>query len=77
MKNHQIELMTRENVTWVIDTTQGRLIGKSETGFPLYEFWIGNPPDRFNSTTYNLFVAVCDFAVTCGYLRRIASYAVA
>lgn len=65
-------ILTREGITWSL-TNRGEIIGRNERDFPQYQFWAFNPP-AVDDKNHAIFVAVCDFAVACGMLRKLHVY---
>lgn len=71
-----IEIMQHKELTWYLDTSKERIEGwKMKGGTWVYQFYIRNPPEH-GTVDFDIFTAICNFAVACGLLRQIPMYGV-
>lgn len=73
------KILNSEGIDWFLNRDNQllgyRVVGSmiDSVGAPYYSFQINSPPDH-DSSDYPLFVAVCEFAVAKGVLRRVHCY---
>lgn len=73
----KVHILSSKGIEWYL-CSNGELWGyegQTSKTIPTYHFWVGNPPAT-DDKHYDLFVAVCEFAVAQGVLRPIRMYAV-